>query len=675
MLELVRAQALALTTEAWNAALCLKQKKRRTSWRPLEEETPLLVAAAEKAICKRLLKRHRQEDRNMPSNKAAYKRRKTAKLLMTEDLSSCTQSPWRVRGVRGNIPVTSCVWKQLHSWALLQLSQMAGVEYYVLSAFRSAYATANPPLNYSAWLAVEAIARLKYSIHRWDRSDGPALSLILLKSAGDAMMKKTDTYDPKRPVAQKTRESRAAVHGTPGCATALLPERIEVLRRTDERFDASSVHSHAQHLLASSIMESCTAFPSSDPASTFRECMSAASLMMDDAHKCAVTLAKLYAEPGNYDFDGNYISSKDMQPSYIERLLSTVSSASESLLRSRAELRAAVALLCGSRVMKEGAAQLPKATTRPRVASVSFAGAKGELSSECSISHVVEHCLSAYTTSTPEEASMQLYQSGALIGESIWFGDKEYVPLDQPIMYCQSACEQRGVKQLSLVPGTPANCAEMRHLGQLCNCLSPQECACNVVQLHDKRGETAVDWRTANLPRLVDCAWRPYAGTDYLNLESSSPTVSALNRIARSIRNGTNASTVRRACEGFSLLSHTDRLECENVILKAVIRSLENEIYNNCCLILRKWTNMNPSVVKDYWRAEQSHFCAGSGISPPPGLALPAEFVSIVDEIPCPRQGCCGTLQEDERFVRSLDEASKAVLCCSQRGCGIVIDK
>lgn len=694
MLDIVRAQALALTTEAWNVASNAKQKRKKLLTYTQEEEATLLQAAAEKAIRKRLWKRYRHEDREILSDRDSRGNqklgsRKSGKLVIAEDLDNRTQSPWPVHGIARSQRVSIFAWRQLHIWALSQLSEISGAEHQLLSAFRRVYASARPPSAYAAWVLVEAVARLRCCIHRWDRADGPALSLILLKSAGDAMMKKTDVYDPRRPVAQKTQEARAAVHGTPGSATALLPPRIEIIHGSDESSVTASMHPHAQHLLASAIMDSCTLLTPDELAATFRNCTEASSQLMDDAHQCAKKLAELYAKGGNYDFNGNHVCTYDMNLSYGERLFSTVSCAAESLLRSRADLKAAVNLL-RDWTWLDNAAQTLKDSESDRLDSVKVMRECWSSTRE-EVPHTkrvrtsppnnvvdfsIQHSQNSYASSSPKDAHLPLFQAGALVGESVWFGDHEYVVLDKPIAVCWDTCTQRGVCALSLCPGTHARRAEMRYLGQLCDCSSPEECACDFATLHDRKERKSVNWRTSRLPTILDCFWRPCAEVDLRKppryKASLVEDVRRLNAIARELRNGSSAARIRRECERFTSMQPRRQ---EGALVPSVLRSLENEIYNNSLPVLRRWCNMNPAVVRDYWRAEQQHLRTGTFTAPPSALALPPEFASLVDETPCPRPGCPGTLQEDERFVRSVDEASKAVLSCSQRGCGVVIDK
>ena len=119
------------------------------------------------------------------------------------------------------------------------------------------------------------------------------------------------------------------------------------------------------------------------------------------------------------------------------------------------------------------------------------------------------HSLNSYGSSSPEEASLPLLQAGALVGESVWFEDQEYVVSDKPIAICWHACKQRGLRPLSICPGTHAFRAEMRYLVQLCNCSSPEGCACDVVALYDRKQRKSVNWRTSHLPKIVDFFWSP----------------------------------------------------------------------------------------------------------------------------------------------------------------------
>ena len=257
MLDIVRAQALALTTEAWNVASIAKQRRSRRSTCTQEKEATLLRAAAEKAIGKRLSKRHRHEDREIGYGRQLSGNLKSGKMIIADDLDNRTQSPWRVRGVARSLGVTAYAWRQLHTWALLQLCEISGAEHQILSAFRRAYASVRPPSAYAAWVMVESVARLRCSIHRWDRADGPALSLILLKSAGDAMMKKTDVYDPKRPAAQKTRRATCptlshkkhflSLTSTRGClhSEAVCPLRLQLVQVMSVLFRGSGAPKRA----------------------------------------------------------------------------------------------------------------------------------------------------------------------------------------------------------------------------------------------------------------------------------------------------------------------------------------------------------------------------------------------------------------------------------------------
>ena len=83
---------------------------------------------------------------------------------------------------------------------------------------------------------------------------------------------------------------------------------------------------------------------------------------------------------------------------------------------------------------------------------------------------------------------------------------------------------------------------------------------------------------------------------------------------------------------------------------------------------------MNPSHVQAYWYAEQDRLLSESE-NRAPGLTLPIEFVGVINEQPCPIPGCPGTLHEEERIVKSVDEASQDVMRCSQRGCGYIVRK
>ena len=657
MLDIVRAQALALTTEAWNVASIAKQRRSRRSTCTQEKEATLLRAAAEKAIGKRLSKRHRHEDREIGYGRQLSGNLKSGKMIIADDLDNRTQSPWRVRGVARSLGVTAYAWRQLHTWALLQLCEISGAEHQILSAFRRAYASVRPPSAYAAWVMVESVARLRCSIHRWDRADGPALSLILLKSAGDAMMKKTDVYDPKRPAAQKTREARAAVHGTPGSATALLPHRLEIIRGSEEDAlgAASLIRPHAQHLLASAIMESCTPSTMDGVASLFKNCTEASSQLMEDAHSCAKQLHELYAGGGNYDSEGKYICTIDMHLPYAERLLATVSSAAESLLRSRAEMKAAVALLRDWAWLEDAAQtlkdfdsdQLDRAEVMVTLRDIERTS-NGERNAStwlqlCTASKrrgrralelggwsmvqeaqrrrkrvrtiplndVVAFSLApsliSEGVSLPEEVSLPLLQSGALAGESVWFQDREFVVADKPIAVCRAACRQRGLRPLSSCPFTQAYRAEMRYVGQRCDCSSSGGCACDVVTLYDRKRHRSVNWRTSHLPKIVDCVWRPRTeipAQDPLSYDSSfGKDLQRLNTIGRELRDGVDAASLRRSCE--QLTSPPDRAlrRHERVLWSNAIRSLENEIFNNSLSVLRRSCNMNPSVVRDYWRA------------------------------------------------------------------------
>ena len=95
---------------------------------------------------------------------------------------------------------------------------------------RRACAPLKIPVALVAWVLTELVSHLERSVHPHHRADGGAIALAMLKSLGDAMMKKVDVTDAKRPGAQQTRDARVEVTGKRGAAKATLGSGLDTAR-------------------------------------------------------------------------------------------------------------------------------------------------------------------------------------------------------------------------------------------------------------------------------------------------------------------------------------------------------------------------------------------------------------------------------------------------------------
>ena len=241
----LRALARTLEAEAWLAA-----ELHGPADAPLaeeEEEEALLAAAAALP--------------GAPPAEAApaLKRRRLAS--GAEDLArerARRASPQAARGLSlARAPAAGAWTRLLREWALPRLERAPPQ---LLAGFLDAFAGLRPPAALAPWVLAEAVAVLAASVHPDCRADGAHIVLALLKDLGDAMMKKLDVTNPKRPGAQKTRQARVLVHGSPGSATATLAGTPELPRALGELRPAPPMEA-ALHMLARALLPPGAAGP------------------------------------------------------------------------------------------------------------------------------------------------------------------------------------------------------------------------------------------------------------------------------------------------------------------------------------------------------------------------------------------------------------------------------
>ena len=664
--SLVTEQARTFTARAWLAA----EKAPAAAQPPRgchSEELLLILKAVHLHVAKQ------QGGAARPAKRA----RTSLECIREEHLQDL--EPWAVESLHPSWRIGATAWRTLlEEWAQPLLASFTEVPHKLLAAFAKAYLLQRPPVAFAPWLLLKAITQLRSSVSPWDRTDGAALSLALMKDLGDAMMKKMDITNPKRPGAQQTQQARVEIYGSPGSATAALPLRLELVRSVGNVQPELPIQ-QALHLIASALVPEAA----QEQHETFSRCLLLASKVESDLLACASALEEAHF------------------PRW-EGLLAAATFAARNIERSHAALTAALVAMkrwgwlemvkatlqyqqdnkCNEFArseIKQSLEDINKATSwadirkrgAQRTAENLFLGKwhlvvsarprihEGPALAKCEIFDVNDAC---------EEISdeeLPVLQMGALPGETIVCGDRVFVVEAGSIAASVSACNEYGLPVASTIANN-TSCSE-GFLGQTCDC-GHRSCLCPAASLRE--GDAQGTWKDLTLPRARECRWKQPArksahdGTRFAALLASVPPRLRQNSVQ----------TARSLC---CLLSEAKDVlnEAERRCWWRAIRALEAELLGTSAANLKRKCGLLPCDVLEYWQQEQAYLSAASARQDSAYLPLPPELAGLIRETRCPCPGCPGILLEAERFVRSVDEESQAVLRCCHPTCGYIVRK
>ena len=512
----------------------------------------------------------------------------------------------------------------------------------------------------------------------WNRSDGAALALALLKDLGDAMMKKMDITNPKRPGAQQTQQARIEVYGSPGSASASLPSRVELVRSVGG-VQAEIPMEQALHLIASALVPETAA-----KETAFSRCLRLAAAVKEDLLICAGVL-----EDSGFPRWEGLIAAATFAARSITRHRAELTAAllvlkqwgwlervkcalqhQESIERNeftRAEIAKSIQDLCEATswtdIRKRGARRTPEslrlgswhlvASTRPRLVQ------------RTPLTTVKYDEDRSQVANGDNDDELPLVQMGALPGETIYCGARTLVLEKGTVAASASACEEQGLVVASTAAETSSR--PERFLGQTCDC-SGRSCACPAAIIRERGAQGT--WRDQVLPQVAECCWKqpsseaPHDGSVYAALLASVPP-----RLR-----GDPVQLARAICQALSeprdVLTETER-KC----WWQAVRAMEAELLGVNAANLKRKCRLAPRHVLEYWRQEQPYLMATAVPDSAGHVPLPPELAGLTHEARCPCPGCPGSLLEAERFVRSVDEESQTVLRCCHPTCGYVARK
>jgi hypothetical protein len=334
-------------------------------------------------------------------------------------------------------------------------------------------------------------------VNPWNRSDGAALALALLKDLGDAMMKKMDITNPKRPGAQQTQQARIEVYGRPGSASASLPSRVELVRSVGG-VQAEIPMEQALHLIASALVPETAA-----KETAFSRCLRLAAAVKEDLLICAGVL-----EDSGFPRWEGLIAAATFAARSITRHRAELTAAllvlkqwgwlervkcalqhQESIERNeftRAEIAKSIQDLCEATswtdIRKRGARRTPEslrlgswhlvASTRPRLVQ------------RTPLTTVKYDEDRSQVANGDNDDELPLVQMGALPGETIYCGARTLVLEKGTVAASASACEEQGLVVASTAAETSSR--PERFLGQTCDC-SGRSCACPAAIIRERR--------------------------------------------------------------------------------------------------------------------------------------------------------------------------------------------
>ena len=652
---LVAGQAETFTAMAWLAAEKIQAAPvprgcQRDELLLLLEAAKLRVAEQQRAVC--------------PAKRARVDYVREEHL---QDLE-----PWPVEGLHPSWGIGAPAWRQLlEEWAQPLLASFAEVPQALLSAFARAYAPQRPPVAFAPWLLLKAVGQLRSSVSPWDRTDGAALSLALLKDLGDAMMKKMDVTNPKRPGAQQTQQARIEIYGSPGSATAALPFRLELVRSVGH-VQPELPLAQARHLIASALV------PEGAGQKAFARCTRLASKVERELLACTDALE----EAGFPRWEG---------------LLAAATFAARNIQRSGAELTAALEAM-----KKWGWLELAKATLQHERDMERDEDVRAEITKSLRDAkearswaelrkrgarraraelflgkwHLVAgarprlhersvECEAPETEQGSGDEELPLIQMGALPGETILCGLRTFVVETGSVAASLSACGELGIAVATT--GVRSSTGPARFLGQTCDC-SEGPCLCPAASLRE--GQARGTWRDLPLPRVHECRWKQPGGK---TAHDGGRFAALLAAVPPGVRKNA-AKTARALCcslpEAKDVLTDTER-SC----WWRAVRAVEAELLGSSAAHLRRKCGLIPRDVLEYWRNEQAYLAPAPPRQDSAYLPLPPELAGLIEETRCPCPGCPGTLLEAERFVRSVDEESQTVLRCCHPTCGYIARK
>jgi hypothetical protein len=660
---LVAGQAQTFTAMAWLAAEKMQAAPAPRGCQRAElllvlEAAKLRAAGQQRAVC------------------LAKRPRTALEYIREEHLQDL--EPWAVEGLHPSWGIGAPAWKRLVvEWAQPLLASFAEVPQPLLSAFAKAYLPQRPPVAFAPWVLLKAVERLRGSVSPWDRTDGAALSLALLKDLGDAMMKKMDVTNPKRPGAQQTQQARVEIYGSPGSATATLPLRLELVRSVGNVRPELPMD-QARHLIASALV------PEAAEERAFSSCVRRASEAESELLACTDALE----EAGFPRWEG---------------LLAAATFAARNIKRSNAELTAALAAMRQwgwlelVKVALEHHRDVePNEDARAEIAKslqdVSEARSWAEIRKrgarraredlflgkwhwvvsarprphECPAEREAPEAAETRETDQSGDEELPLIQMGALPGETILCGLRTFVVETGSIAASLSACRERGLG--AATTGVQTTSGPARFLGQTCDC-GQRSCLCPAASLRE--GQARGTWRDLVLPRAHECRWKqPGRKTPHDGEERLAALLAAVPPGLRSDAGKTARALCRSLSKPKDVLTETER-RC----WWRAVRALEAELLGTSAAHLRRKCALLPRDVLEYWRNEQAHLAPTATRQSSAYLPLPPELAGLTEETRCPCPGCPGTLLEAERFVRSVDEESLSVLRCCHPACGYLARK
>lgn len=303
--------------------------------------------------------------------------------------------------------------------------------------------------------------------------------------------------------------------------------------------------------------------------------------------------------------------------------------------------------------------------------------------------------------------AVPLPQTGAMAEDRVCTRANRILEVCGTVPGDASFCCSRGLPLLSSAAPTWQH--ETRRLGQGCDCSALQLCTCATTEYREIGQQPAgaaehTSWRHDPSPPLLSECKLLRPGVRWV--PSEMQVQPAAGGVRRALRLGEGSEHIQDFDSPVSMLLHdlpgellSARWTEEKLLLGLAVpplkitsrealhahralRALEQELYLLTDATTQRLCGFedgyeehhhHPALVR-YWRAEQSALHRGLGAPPRKRckIALPLMPPAVepfLEETPCPRAGCPGTLfKRDDYNRRSVDEAAAEVLRC--RLCG-----
>lgn len=598
--------------------------------------------------------------------------------------------PWLIPGVSSR-PVSRKAWLTLLTeWAVPLLSSLTLANTKLVDAFFSAYKILPdlPPLCATLYVLEEALRILTASQYPWDRADGGALALALLKNLGDKAMKKIDVHSPEKDETEFKARAEAVGHHS---------KAVAFLGPMDIPLSVGNVRPpwrvpQAIHMLSRAIMCDTGRLGSFsflgrklDPELPFGQVLEAVMPLKDDILQIATSTALPPHEGllATAAYLADHVTRRRLRLRILQESLEHWGWEERAYQFLRWKLRtlppgdrAVDDLVDAIESLRKGWPYLRRQArefTAEQWTRVSIKalvdGRKAALRKRSRGKPTTQYEARRHSPhpSWDEVETLPLAQTGGHEGDRVRSPQGVFEIKEGTDFGSVDICEAMHLKPLPWVKDLSAGFeSKDRLLGQCPGLGAP-------AVIHPQRDGP---------PPVADChlllpKWTWHQARTEVNgaavTRTSDSGVEHFDSVEAVELNDLPALLTGRETPTVRLSSAGATSDQERRLLRSALAALEREQWGLAPSILRRLTGIHEeaaSRVVTYWEDAQPELQSEPSSKRSRTLHIPKAVKMFADTTPCMRPGCPGPLLPHDRVVRSVDEAVLDVLICCQPGCG-----